>query len=174
MHRLIPRNRTLRQLETPEVLNWLRIARKRGYASAILDLEIELSTRKVWKDAFPEAAFQLGHIADPDRRAAIALARLQKSAALQAINYFHENLWNLDPTNFTHAWLLARSFKHDGTRAEALIHVSYCIACYFKGPDEAASFIAEKTEDKSPEEIIVALEEQFGKLIDQSPEVQNA
>ena len=54
MPRLIRRNRTLRKLDTAVLVEWLATARKRGYAGAVLSLELELSARHVFDVALPE------------------------------------------------------------------------------------------------------------------------
>ncbi len=174
MPRHIPRNPVLRTLDTTEVVNWLKIARRRGYTGAIIDLEIELSTRKLLHGAVREPAVHISHIADPARRAKSARKRLQRASSRQAVDVFHENLWNLDPANFAQAWILARNFVHLADRAEALVHVAHSITTYFKGQEEANTFISGKTADKCPQGVIDALEDHFGRLIDQSAEAQNA
>jgi hypothetical protein len=161
-------------LSTEALQDWLRIACRGGYAGAVLSLELELSARSVCDDACPEPAFPLHVVADPKRRAQIAHARLQEAAAQQDFDTFRANLVGLDPVNYAPAWQLARSFAEVVIRAEALRHVAFWIAAYFKGTDDAARIIGEATNDKSPADAIRALEDQFGNLIDASTGVRYA
>ena len=174
MPRQVPRHNTLRQLDTAVIQNWLADARRRGYTDAVLTLELELCARHVFDDAAPERAFPLSYIADDARRSAIARTRLQNAADRQSIDAFHQNLGYFDMDNVAHAWQQARRFEDVANRSAALVHVAYCITVYFKGPEEAGDFVGGVTGNKSPEATIAALEEQFGKLIDQAAEVQNA
>jgi hypothetical protein len=168
MHHETARRHALADLDTTTIQSWLATARARGYTSAVLSLELELSARGVFDDAAHEPAFPLSYVADRERRRVIARTRLSSASAAQSVDAFHASLHDLDPANFTDAWLLARGFAHAGARAEALIHVAFWIACFFKGPEEAGAFIAGKTADKTPEEIIAALEAQFGTLFDRA------
>ena len=174
MPRLIRRNRALRKLDTAVLVEWLATARKRGYAGAVLSLELELSARHVFDDALPEPRFPISFIADRTQRAVIQLARLTAAVETRSPEWFHADLYLLDPANFAEAWLLARSFENISDRAEALLHVAFWIASYFKGPDEAKRIIAEETDLRTPQQIIQALENRWGVLIDASTEVHNA